>query len=301
MPIGRVSDAQTFALLSERSGSLQVTIRDLQEQIASGRRLHRPDQDPVGATRVVRGQSVLAALAQQRDTSRFGSEVLGAQDDLLGEAYTVMTRAEVIATQFSSSLPGPGERASAREEVHGLLQQLTVLANSELAGRRLFGGLAEDAPAPFADPDNAGYSAATAFTGSTAEPEVKIGPSTTDRVRLTTRGDQVFGDALAGLEALETALATGGDVTATLPGLAQGRETIGAERASVGVRESQLIARDTQVQAQSVAEQGTLARLRDADLVAVISQLTQAQTALQALLAAGARIAQTSLADLISI
>lgn len=301
MAITRVSDAQVFSFLTARSGKLQVSIRDLQEQIASGKRLLTPDQDPVGATRVVQGGTTLAALGQYGETSRFGGDVLGAEDDALGDAYNVLVRAEEIATQQGSSLLGPSERAAAREEVHGLLQALTVVGNQDLAGRRLFGGLALNAPPPFADPDGTGYSAATAYTGSAYEAEVKIGSSSIDRVRVTTRGDTVFTGALVALEALETALATGGDVIATLPTLAQARATIGGERASVGARQGQLIDRDTQVRSLTTAEQGAVSRMRDADLVSVITQLTQAQTALQALLAAGAQIARTSIADLVPL
>jgi len=41
--------------------------------------------------------------------------------------------------------------------------------------------------------------------------------------------------------------------------------------------------------------------VQDADLATVITQLTQAQTALQATLAAGAQLAQTSLVNLLKI
>jgi flagellin-like hook-associated protein FlgL len=41
--------------------------------------------------------------------------------------------------------------------------------------------------------------------------------------------------------------------------------------------------------------------VRDADLISVISQLTQLQTALQATLAAGAQLTQTSLASLLRL
>ena len=300
MAISRVTDAQTFALLTERSNRLQVTIQELEDQVASGRRLLHPEQDPLGATDVVRHGASLAALAQYRNTASFGANALGAEDKVLEDAKDLMVRAEQIATEQASSLNAPG-RATALEEVHGLLRGLTVLANTELAGRRLFGGLALDSPAPFADPDSAGYSAATAYSCSAQEFSVKIGSTANERVRVSTRGDTVFQAALAGLDALQTALASNGDVAATLPGLGQGRDALITERASVGAREAQLIDRNTQVGGLTIREQGALARVQDADLLAVVTQLTQAQTALQAVLASGARIAQTSLVDFLRL
>jgi len=301
MSISRVSDAQTFAFLTERAGRLEVRIRDLQEQIASGRRLHRPEQDPLGSGQVSTLSASISALGQYEESSRFGTDMLSAQDEALDEAQQLLVRAEEIATQQASDLLGPAERAAAREEVHGLLQGVTVIANSELAGRRLFAGLALGAAAPFADPDSAGYSAATAYGGSTHEVEIKIGADPIDRVRISTRGDQVFGDALTALEALETALASGGSVPATLAGLAQGRETLAGERASVGARQTELLARTSQVGGLTLNAETALSRVRDADQVTVVSELVNVQTALQALLAAGSRVVQTNLASLLRI
>jgi flagellin-like hook-associated protein FlgL len=190
MPISRVSDAQTFAFVAERAGSLQVRIRALQEQVASGRKLTRADQDPIGAGQVVRHGDALAALAQHAESSRFGTAVLGGQDDALGEAEALLVRAEEIATQQASGLLSPDERAAAREEVRGLLDALTALGNAELAGRRLFGGLALDAAAPFADPsdDLTTYDPTTAYGGSAQPFELKVGSGPSDRVRISTPG-----------------------------------------------------------------------------------------------------------------
>jgi flagellar hook-associated protein 3 FlgL len=301
MTIGRVSDAQSSALLVARAGRLQASIDDLEEQIASGKRFERPEQDGFGAAQVVRSNNTLGGLAQYASTSSFGSTVLGAQDQALGDAEQIMVRAQEIATQQASGLLSPSERAAAREEVHGLLQGLTAIGNQELAGRRLFGGLALDAPPPFTDPDATGYSAATAYVGSTQEFSIQVGGSASERVRISTRGDTVFADGLTSLEALQTALGPGGNVASTLTGLAQGQATIDAQRASVGSREAQLIDRGQQLSGLTVHEQQTLSHVQDADLAAVVAQLTQAQTALQATLAVAAQLAHTSLVSLLQL
>ncbi|MFN8542739.1 MAG: hypothetical protein U0807_00795 [Candidatus Binatia bacterium] len=301
MAIGRVSDAQTFRLLSDRAGSLQTAIRDLNEQIASGKRLVRPEQDPLGAGHVVRINADLAALGQYQETSNFGTEVLNAEDKALAEAHNLMVRAEEIATQQANGLLSASERLAAREEVHGILQALTSLGNSEFLGRRLWGGLAVDATAPFADPDSGGYTAATAYVGSTQEFSVKIGGSAAERVRVSTRGDTVFSNALVAVESLEQTLAVNGNAATSLAGLAQGRADIARERASVGGRSAQLLGRVTQVKGVTEQETAVRSQVQDADLVSVLSTLAQAQTALQALLQAGSRTIQTSLASLLQV
>jgi flagellar hook-associated protein 3 FlgL len=302
MALTRIADGLTYAFLTDRANRLQVQLRVLQEQVASGRRLIDAEDDPLGAAQAARADASLAALGQYEESSRFGAEVLGAQDDALGEAEQLLVRAEEIATQQATGLVSAAERAAAREEVHGLLQALTAAANNELAGRRLFGGLALDAPAPFADPDAPGYTPATAYGGSTQDFWVKVGSGAGERVRVTTRGDQVFSSALQALQDLETALATpGADVAATLAGLAAGRGDLAAERASVAARQAALVGRVKQVEAVAVTEQAGRARVLEADPVETISRLVQAQTALQALLSAGSQIARTSLVNLLEI
>jgi len=300
MAISRVSDAQNFDFLVSRSGQLQVSIRQLQEQIASGRRVLQPEDDPLAAATVVNGQADLAGLAQLTQSTQFGQTVLGAEDDALGNAQQLLVRAREIATQEASGLLGPDERAAAAEEVHGLLQGLTALGNSELAGRRLFSGLALDAPAPFTDPDSTGYDPSTAYVGSAQQFSIAIGSSASEKVRLSTRGDTVFGAGLTALAGLENALATNGDVAGTLDGLTQAGAAIDAERASVGARESELVDRGNQLSGLTLKAQATLSKEQDADLTDVVARLTQAQTALQAVLAAGAHLAQTSLVSLLT-
>jgi flagellar hook-associated protein 3 FlgL len=301
MPVSRVSDGQVFDLLIARGNRLRADLQAVQEQIASGRKLTRPEQDPLAARRVVRLEQRLAELADLGESTRFGSAVLGAQDDALGEATSILMRAREIATQQATDLLGPAERAAAREEVQGLLEALTAIGNTEFAGRRVFGGLAQDAPPPFTDPDAPGWTPATAYVGSQQEFFLKAGASAGERVRLTTRGDTVFGGALAALQALDTALATNAPVAPTLTGLEAAAETISAERASVGARQADLLGRQKQFEVAELGEEGLLSSLRDADLAESITQLTQLQTALQALLASGVEISRTSLVNLLGI
>jgi flagellar hook-associated protein 3 FlgL len=301
MPVSRVGDAQVFDFLISRSNRLRADLQTVQEQIASGRKLLRPEQDPLAAGQVVRTQQRLVELAALGESTRFGSAVLGAEDDALGEATSILTRSREIATQQATGLLGPAERAAAREEVRGLMEAMTALGNTEFAGRRVFGGLAQDAPPPFTDPDTPGWTAAAAYVGSQQEFSLKVGATSAERVRLTTRGDTVFGGALAALEALDTALATNAPVAPTLTNLEAASDAISAERASVAARQADLLGRQKQMDASSLSEENLLSSLRDADLATSITQLTQLQTALEALLAAGAEISRTSLVSLLGV
>lgn len=300
--ITRVSDAGQFAFVQRRTQLVQVQIRELQEQIVSGKRLLRPEQDPLGAGQVVRHSASLTALAQYDDSATFGVQVLSAQDDALGDANNLLVRAEELATQFSSGIYTPAQRQAAAEEVHGLLQGMTSVGNSELGGRKLWSGLGQGGAPPFTDPDAGGYDPATAFTGSTHQFEVKIGGDGAERIRVSTPGGQVFTPGLQALQDLENALLDPtGDVAGTLDDLAAARDGLASERASVGGRQAQLQSRITQVRGLTVREATSRAEIRDADFITVATQLAQANNALQALLAAASQIKETSLTGLLRL
>jgi flagellar hook-associated protein 3 FlgL len=296
MTITRVSDSLAYSAVIDRSQQLQVEMRQLESEISSGKRVLQPEDDPIGAAQIVQSNSTLAALGQQLSSSQFGQGVLGAEDNALGQANDLMVRANEIASELSSGAHTQDERDAAAEEVHGLLQQMTVLGNTEFSGRRVFAGLALDAPPPFADPDSPGYDPATAYSGSTQEFEVNTGNTASQRVRLTTTGDQVFGPALQSLQGLETALRTpGGDVAGTIAALDQGRNTLEDERASVGARENQLTNAQTGLQSLQAQVTSRLSQVQDADLATVVTQLLQAQQALQAVLSTAAQVRSTAL------
>lgn len=301
MSVLRVSDNQRADYLQARLMRLQVDLRVLQEQLVSGRRVLRAEDDPLAAAEIVRAGGNLAALAGQRDAATLGVQMLHAQDAALGEATDVLVRAEELATQFASGLYSVAQRTAAREEVHGLLQELVAIANGSFAGRRLWSGLALDSPPPFLDPDTPGWTAAGAFQGSTYQFEVQIGPDPSDRVRASTRGDTVFGAALAALETLETTLAGSGPVAPALDGLAAARAGIAAERASLGVRQGQLQERIGRLRGLTLQEETARASVRDVDFAVAATRLAEAQTALQALLATAAQMNQMRLATLLRL
>jgi flagellar hook-associated protein 3 FlgL len=299
--MARISDANAFNAIRDRMQSVQAEVRRLQDQLSSGQRLVVADQDPLGAGEVVRAGARIAALGSYGKSASFGTQVLNAQDDALAQATNLLVRAEELASQQSTGLYDAGQRAAAKEELHGLLKQLTAIGNSELAGRRIFGGLALDAAAPFADPDTPGWTAATSYVGSTYEAAFKVGDGPGERVRVSTRGDTVFGAALSALSGLETTLGGTGSVQPSITALQDARNAIEAERASVGARQAQLTDRGTQLTSLTLQEQSARSALRDTDFADAASQLVQAQTALQAVLAAASQMKDTSLTALLKL
>ena len=299
MAVSRISDAQNFDLINLRVGELQVQAAKLRDRIATGKRFASSEENPLGAATIVRLRSSLASLDQYTQSAKFGDDVLTAEFSALREAKSILDRADEIATQQNTSFRTPEDHAAAAEEVHGLLQALTAVGNTTFAGRRVFSWLAEDASAPFDDPNAAGYDPATAYHGGANDFEVKVGPSASERVRVTSHGDGVFVAGLRGLSDLEHALRTNGDIGATFAQRKAGQDAVSTETASLGARQSVIKGRVSQARALTGQEQSALARTTDADLIQTISELSQVQTSLQALIGATSQLAQQNLSSLI--
>jgi flagellar hook-associated protein 3 FlgL len=291
--ITRVTQSMMTRQLLGSVRRIETRLLDAQDMLASGKRLRDASDDPVGtalATRVRAQGRDLEALGRTID---FATAVLSAQDDALDQAESLLVRAREIATQQAGGLATPALRQQAAAEMAEIERQLISLANTEVDGRYVFGGLASGAR-PFTALDDPGFDPLAPYVGPADTFSVRTGEAET--VRLTTRGDQVFNDAIAAIDELRQTLAAGDPPTASIDTVEQAAEILRAERASVGGRARQLDERAAQITAELLRVTERLGDIEGADYAAVITELTQLQTALQATLGS-AQTLQTSILD----
>jgi flagellar hook-associated protein 3 FlgL len=297
----RVSDFQALSQGTANINRLKTRVQALSEQVGSGFRVNRPSDDPAGAGAVVRATSVLHALTQDQRATAFGRSFLGAQDAVLDDATSVLTRAREIATQLANGTFTDGERAAAATEVHELLEAIVATGNAELDGRRLFSAGEDVVPGaePFVDPNAPGFDPLNPYVGSPDVLEVDIGGG--QRVRVTTAGGQVFGSTIAALADLEARLQAGTTPADALPALEAAAADISIERADVGTRLQRIDARTAQIGQNEVATAGIIDASRGADLVEIVTELTAVQGQLQVAATATQQILQTSLVSFLDV
>jgi flagellar hook-associated protein 3 FlgL len=260
--------------------------------VSSQKKLLNASDDPAGAAQANRLRGENTALKALDDGIGFGTAVLGAQDGALDQAGNLVARAQEIATQQASGLTTPEARQQASEEVAQIERGMMTLANTQVAGRYVFGGLATG-PQPFANLDDPGFDPTTAYSGSTTPFSLPIGTGQT--VTLTTPGDQVFGSTITALDHLRTTLAAGTSPDTSVDELNVAGDALRAERANVGGRVTRLQDRSAQIGRLGDTATSLLSGVEDADLTTAISQLVQLQTALQATLASGSTLQQSIL------
>jgi flagellar hook-associated protein 3 FlgL len=299
--ISRVSDLHTFSELSVTLNRLRSRIDELTEQVSTGYRVNRPSDDPSAAATVVRSLSAIAGLDRDTRAADFARGFLGAQDALLDDARNVLDRAKEIAVQQANGVLTDGERQAAAEEVHALLEGIVGIGNAEQGGRRLFGAGAEVAssPPPFTDPNDPAFDPLAPYTGPAAPFEVAIAAD--QRLRVTTPGDQVLGSTIAALADLEARLQTNTDPENAIPLLDAAAVDLAAERASIGTRVGRVEDRAGQIEKADLITTEGIATARGADIVDLVTQLTQLQGQLQVATAAAERAISTSLVNLLSV
>jgi flagellar hook-associated protein 3 FlgL len=290
--IGRVTQGTIARELQAGIARLQQQLARSQETVSSQKRLLAPSDDPTGTARAELLRADGSELTAFRDGVGFATTALSATDGALEQVDAVLTRAREIATQQAGGITTPAARQAAAQEVTELERELLALGNTAVAGRYIFGGL-QTTTAPFTSFDDPGFDPTTAYTGPAAPFSIAIGRDHV--VEVSTPGGEALGDALVAVDDLRQSLAAGTAPTASLDALESAADVVRQERAGVGARAARIAARDQEIGGQIEEARKLLSETEDADLTQSVSQLVQLQSALEATLAAGTRLLQTSI------
>lgn len=133
-----VHHAALTALLSQ-----QTVLSRTQTQIASGKRVQTPADDPVAAVHIMELQRALAESEQFRLNADMAKNRLTLEEQALADANTLMQRMRELTIQGNNASVDPASRRMLAAEVRGHVKALTDLANRRDAnGEYLFSGYA---------------------------------------------------------------------------------------------------------------------------------------------------------------
>ncbi len=160
----------------------------LQQQVASGKRIELPSDDPIAALRLLPMQSDLKNLAQMSDNVALARESLDTGAAALEDASSVMQRVRELTMQASNGTFAQGDRASIGAEMDQLLQQLVGIGNSRRGERFLFGGTESGTP-PFAIEETASGTRVV-YNGNRERLDIEVAPGVQTGINLA--GDSIF-------------------------------------------------------------------------------------------------------------
>jgi flagellar hook-associated protein 3 FlgL len=137
----RVTEQQVFGFLVNSYQRARFKALRLQEQLATGKQVLQPSDDPGRFHRIVGERITLTKLEQRlRNISTATTRVELADTSLQGTTAT-LSRIRQLAVQYASDTNGAAERAAGAQEVRALLQHLLQLGNAEFdENQPVFGG-----------------------------------------------------------------------------------------------------------------------------------------------------------------
>ena len=168
----RISTNSLYESNVSRIGDTQSSLAKVQQQIASGKRLLSPADDPLGAARALdltQSQAMNTQYTQNRSSAR---SALSMQEGALQSATSLLqdVRSQVVAA--GSGTLDETSRKFIAGELRGRLSELTGLANSrDGVGNYLFAGFNDNA-----QPFN-GNGSTVSYAGDNGQKMLQVGPS----------------------------------------------------------------------------------------------------------------------------
>ncbi|QFT86645.1 Flagellar hook-associated protein 3 [Halomonas sp. THAF12] len=147
----------TLTIFNQSVGSLnqqQSRFNDVSMQIASGRRVVNPSDDPQAASRAVGVSQSLAVTEQYADSRVSARNSLSQGESVLNSVSDAITSAKTLLVQASNGTLSDADRQSVASELRGTYETLLGQANAtDGNGTYLFGGYS-DSSAPFIKGDD---------------------------------------------------------------------------------------------------------------------------------------------------
>ena len=288
----KVTQMALYRTLQANLGKNSNTLNDLYVQASTGKKLIDASDDPsaIGSvfssrTSIATSERYLESIAETQD----GIDIL---DGYLDSAEDILVRAKEIATAAVNGTLSDEDYATYADEVEELQKALLNIANTQVDGKYIFAGYAEDTEPFSGDP--------VAYNGTEDHKMVEISAGQTVQTNLT--GSEVFtspADSFAILSDLENAL-NNGDTTAleiSLEDLETAADQIRSKRSEMGNINSNLDDVSTMLENLQLQMEERLSGYQDADLVEVMSGITQAELAYEAALNVSSRMSKLSILD----
>lgn len=291
-------DANQSAAVQADMQSSQDALSTAVSQLASGKRVATPSDDPAAFGADVRSLAVSATI--DRYTQNADAVVSRAQlaDSALSSVVSSLTQAVSLGTEGASGSLTTANRAAMVTEVQGLLSSVLAQANLRSGGSSVFGGTANPTDVFTA---SASATDGYVYNGSSGVNQTAIGDGLS--VTANVPGSQIFlssaGNVLGSLNSLATALQSGntGDISAATASVSAAIAHVGQQRVVYANVVNQANAQESYLSQETLSLTSQQAKLTSIDFSTAATNLTQAQTAHSAILAVAAKVLPVSLLD----
>jgi flagellar hook-associated protein 3 FlgL len=306
----RISETYFGNNLVSQINQLQSQQFQLQNQVTTGLKITRPEDNPTAMQQVLNLQSRSATNAQYQTNIGLLQNTATTSATAMNSLQTVVEQANEIATQADGTASAQ-QLNSYATQIGGLIQQALDLANTQdSSGNYIFGGTANNAKPFTSTTDSSGNITSVTYQGNTSVAQVAISPTLTVSAQVPganntgTGPTGLFSDSRTGADlfnhllTLQKDLASGNTAavaSSDLPNLNKDQDNVIYAIGANGVLQSTL-----QTVNSAAGQQGSnlgteISNDSAANLPQAITQLAQTQTSLQAALQSGVMIMHMSI------
>jgi flagellar hook-associated protein 3 FlgL len=272
----------------------QQQIQTDEQEIASGQSVNLPSDNPAAAAQLAQNADQTSQADQfQRSIGSVQGEIQNA-DSALSSVTAALQQAITLGVEGANGTVNSTDRAAIATQIQGIQSQLLSLANLSYQGNYVFGGTANQTT-PYVL-DSSSPSGVT-YQGNAGVNSVTLGSQFSLQTNLP--GSQLFSapsaDVFQSIQDLITSLQSGTGINTAVTEVGAANNYVSSQSVFYGNALNQLTAQQTYLGTETTQLAQQQNTEGGADLTAVISNLTTAQTSLQATLEAIGQTANTNL------
>jgi flagellar hook-associated protein 3 FlgL len=281
----RISTQTLFESGAARLGEVQSGLLKIQQQVASGRRILTPSDDPVGAARALEVTQSQSINTQHGVNRQHAKSALVSVEGALESATSLLLDVKTSIVTASNGSLTDSQRGFLATELRSRFEALLSIANSrDGMGNYQFSGYQTATP-PFAETaTGAQYQGDQGQRLLQVDATRQMAISNPGQAVFQGGGQDVFNTLKDLITLLQTPVVTPADAAALSSGLAlAGSNTdlaldnVLTVRASVGTRLQEIDALDFAGEDRNLQYSQTLSELQDVDYTQALTQLSQQQ------------------------
>lgn len=296
----QISTGQFFKSQTENLMDLKTGVAKLQQQIATGKQMEVPSDNPVAFSDAARLKHQLGKLDQYGRNMTNLMQRMKMEESTLSDATNILTRIQELSIQGANDTLSPENRKTIAGEISQLREALLQLANvKDSADQSIFGGFS-GTTVPFVQDEQGNIT----FVGDTNVQSVEIA----DGVETKASGNgfeifmqvqvpgqsgvksvfQLIQDTVDQLNLGKTCSPQMGGITASLDQVNNAQMLAGTRMSKITRQQDALISAQTQTKAM-------LSLVQDTDIEKVVTELKQKMLSLEASQASFVKISDLSL------
>jgi flagellar hook-associated protein 3 FlgL len=271
---------------------------DAQQQVGTGKRVHRPSDNPTDMQRAIQDRSEIATIDAYTRASDTAGSRLAMMDGVLSAMIDRLTDATATATSARGTTPDPLSRTAASAKLATLRDSLAGDLNTQFRGTYVFAG-SEAQSVPYTKDATTGV---WSYGGDASPVSAAVGRNRS--VTMTLDGQAIAqgadaADLFTELDALVIGVRDGDEaaigrgiaaLTRTFDRTVQAQSRIGNDEASTSDGQAQLVS-------LRIAGVARLSKDQDANMAEAVTRMNQAQIAYQAAIGAVGKSSKLSLLD----